>query len=51
MEAEGDGEKDILGFGRWQQVALGQLERLRTEGLLKLTYPKPLALDFVLLSW
>lgn len=38
MEAERDGEKDILGFGRWQQVALGQLERLHTEGLLKLTY-------------
>jgi hypothetical protein len=33
-----DGEKDIFGLGRWQKVALGQLEGFHTEGLLKLTY-------------
>lgn len=25
-------------MGRWQKVALGQLEGIHTEGLLKLTY-------------
>lgn len=33
-----DGEKDILGLGRWQKVALGQLEGFHTEVLLTLTY-------------
>lgn len=32
--------KDITGMGRWQKVALGQLEGIHTEGLLKLTYPQ-----------
>lgn len=31
-------EKDIIGLGRWQKVAQGQLEGFHTEGLLKLTY-------------
>lgn len=31
-------EKDIIGLGRWQKVALGQLEGFHTEVLLKLTY-------------
>lgn len=36
---ERDREKrDITGMGRWQKVALGQLEGIHTEGLLKLTY-------------
>lgn len=35
---EREGEKDILGWSRWQKMALGQLEGFHAEGLLELAY-------------